>query len=477
MRKAEYGIMNSIRRLFFLKPPFSVPKHMTHGTNAGCGILCLYFAIWRHRRATSRPVVAAAATIITNGARFDIDPDYYDELKIPENLSIDNLQCYRLTRHYSPLSDIMEGTNGRVTRKEKFMENATKQSDHEFSNDKAVSVSLKIGFVALLLILSYLILKPFLVMVLWAIIIAVGIYPIFRRLSSHLGNRDKLASVLIGLAASAIIIVPSILLLGSTINSIKTINAKYEAGTLSISPPSKDVAEWPVVGKPIYETWKLASVNLDAALKALEPQIKKYGPKIVEGVAGLGGTILLSIISIVIACVLVLKSESSEKTAQKVFKLCIGKDGEEFTHLAGSTIRSVVQGVLGVAIIQSAAAGILMRVFGMPAAGLLALVVLIVAIMQIPLILILLPVSIYGFSMMGTTPAVIFLVLSVLISISDTFLKPLFLGRGVDVPMLVILLGAIGGMMAFGILGLFVGAVILATAYKIYQILTNEDTN
>lgn len=366
---------------------------------------------------------------------------------------------------------------GKVPRKEKFMENSKKQYDHEASYDRAVSVSLRIGFVALLLILSYLILKPFLLMVLWGIIIAVGIYPIFRRLSSLLGNRDKPASVLIALTALAIIIVPSILLLESTIDSIKTINAKYEAGTLTVLPPNEDVADWPVVGKPIYETWKLASVNLDAALKALEPQIKKYGPKIVEGVAGLGGTILLSIISIIIACVLLLKSESSEKAAQKAFKVFIGKDGEMFTQLAGSTISSVVQGVLGVAIIQSAAAGILMRVFGIPAAGLLALFILIVAIIQIPLILILLPVSIYGFSVMDTTPAVIFLILSIIISFSDTLLKPLFLGRGVDVPMLVILLGAIGGMMAFGILGLFVGAVILAIAYKVYQALISDDIN
>jgi predicted PurR-regulated permease PerM len=181
------------------------------------------------------------------------------------------------------------------------MENPKKQPDNEAYYDRVVSASLRIGFVALLFILSYLILKPFIVLVLWSIIIAIGIYPIFRKLSSVLGNKDKLASTLITLTALALLIVPSILLLDSTIESIQNLAAEYEAGTLTVMPPSEDVTEWPLVGKPIYETWKLASTNLEAAIKTLEPQIKEYGPKLVGAVAGLGGTILLSLISIVIA--------------------------------------------------------------------------------------------------------------------------------------------------------------------------------
>ncbi len=166
-----------------------------------------------------------------------------------------------------------------------------------------------------------------------------------------------------------------------------------------------------------------------------------------------------------------LKSTAAEKTAHKIFKLLIGRDGEDFTTLASATITSVVQGILGIAIIQSAASGIVMLIFGIPAAGLWALVVLFLAIIQLPPILILLPVAIYGFSVLDTTSAVVLLILSIIISGADTFLKPLFLGRGVDVPMMAILLGAIGGMLAFGILGLFVGAVILAIAYKAFMAL------
>lgn len=350
-----------------------------------------------------------------------------------------------------------------------------KQINNEAYYKRAISASLRIAFVALLFIMSFLILKPFIVMVLWGIIIAVGVFPIFKKFSAMIGGKDKLASVIMVLAALAAITIPSILLLDSTIESVQNIAAQYEEGTLTVPPPSEDVAEWPLIGTPVYETWKLASTNIEAALKALEPQIKEYGPKIVNMIAGLGGTIFLSIISIIIAGVLLLKSESGEKTTRKIFTYLIGKDGVEFTVISISTIRSVVQGVLGVAIIQSVAAGIVMLIFDIPAAGLWALIVLFLAIIQLPPILILLPVAIYGFSIMDTTQAIIFLILSIVISIADTFLKPLLLGRGVDVPMLVILLGAIGGMILMGIMGLFIGAVILALAYKVFQALVKDD--
>ncbi len=355
------------------------------------------------------------------------------------------------------------------------MESNNKQIDNEAYYDRVVSASLRIGFVALLFILSYLILKPFIVMVVWGIIIAVGLYPLFRKLSNLLGNKEKLASTIITLTVLAILIVPSVLLLDSTIASVQNVAAEYDAGTLIVPPPSDDVAEWPLVGKSIYNIWKLASTNLEAALVTLEPQIREYGPKLINAIAGLGGTILLSLISIIIAGVLLLKAEPAEKAAHKIFRYLIGKDGKEFTKLASSTISSVVQGVLGIAVVQSVAAGILMLIFDIPAAGLWALIVLMLAIIQLPPTLILLPVAIYGFSIMDTTPAVIFLILSLIVSVADTFLKPLFLGRGVDVPMLVILLGAIGGMMVFGILGLFIGAVVLAIAYKVFLALIDSE--
>ncbi len=352
--------------------------------------------------------------------------------------------------------------------------------EKQFKDDayytKAIAAALRIGFVGLLVVLSYLILKPFLFVIMWGIIIAVGIYPLFKKFAALLGNRKKLASTLITFFALALLIVPSYFLMESAIGGIKTLAAELESGTFKIPPPSENVAGWPIIGKPVYEAWKLASVNIEGATKAFEPQIKELGSKILSGILGLGSTVLLTLVSIIIAGALMAKADSAELVARKAFKILIGKRGEGFTELAGATIRSVVQGVLGVAFIQSVLSGIVMLIFNIPLAGLWALIVLFLAIIQLPPLLILLPVAVYGFSILDTTSAIIFLVLCVIISLSDALLKPIFLGRGVDVPTLVILLGAIGGMMLAGVIGLFVGAVVLAIAYKVYQALL-EDTS
>jgi predicted PurR-regulated permease PerM len=354
------------------------------------------------------------------------------------------------------------------------METTEQHVKDEAHYTKAIATALRIGFVGLLLILSYLILKPFLVVVMWGIIIAVGVYPIFKKFAKLLGNRDKLASTLITLFALAVLLIPSYYLMESTVEGVQNLAAELDDGTFTVPPPSESVAEWPVIGKPVYDTWKLASVNIEAVIKKFTPQIKELASTLFSTVAGIGTTILLTLVSIIIAGALMVKADSAEIVARKAFKIMIGKQGEGFTELAGATIRSVVQGVLGVAIIQAVVSGIVMLIFNIPLAGLWAFIVLFLAIIQLPPLLILLPIAAYSFSILDTTSAVIFLIVSIIISGSDAFLKPIFLGRGVDVPTLVILLGAIGGMMLSGIIGLFLGAVILALAYKVYQALLEE---
>jgi predicted PurR-regulated permease PerM len=262
----------------------------------------------------------------------------------------------------------------------------------------------------------------------------------------------------------------------STIAGIQNLATELEAGTFKVPPPSENIAEWPVIGKAVYDAWNLASLNIETAIETFEPQIQEFASNILSGAIDLGSTVLLSILSIIIAGALLVKADSAEITARKVFKILIGKQGDGFTDLAGATIRSVVQGVLGVAIIQSVASGIVMLIFNIPLAGLWALIVLFLAIIQLPPLLILGPVAAYGFSTMDTTLGIIFLVLILIIVLSDMFLKPILMGKSANVPTLVILLGAIGGMMLSGIIGLFVGAVVLSLTFKVYQSLI-EDTS
>lgn len=348
------------------------------------------------------------------------------------------------------------------------------QNNEEFYN-RSIYTALRIGFIAVLLVWSFEIIKPFILPVIWGIIIAVAIFPLFEKIAFLIGNRKKTAATLITLIALTLLIVPSIFFVESTIEGMKNFAAQMESGSLTIPPPTESVSDWPVIGKPVYDIWLLSSSNLEAVIIKFGPQLKEFAPKLLSAATGLGSTLLLFIISIIIAGALLPKAEVSEKAAKSIFTTLIGKQGESFVGLSVVTIRSVVQGVLGVAIIQSILGGVGIWAIGIPAAGLWALIILLLAILQLPPLLIMGPLAIYVFSTADTTPAIIFLIWSIVVSASDAFLKPIFLGRGVDVPMLVILLGAIGGMILSGIIGLFVGAVVLALSYKVFQALLVDD--
>jgi predicted PurR-regulated permease PerM len=348
-------------------------------------------------------------------------------------------------------------------------------TNNESFYNRAIFTALRIGFITLLLVWSFLIIKPFVMLTLWGIIIAVALYPFFKKLSKKLGGRDKLAATIITLIGLSIIIVPSVLLVDSTVDSIHSFANKMETGTLEIAPPKDKVAEWPVIGKSLYDGWKLASENIDTALETYQPQIKKLAPKLMNSASDLAGAVFLFLVSIIIAGALFPQANAAKKASASIFATLIGKQGHGFVQLSVAIIRSVVQGILGIAAIQATLAGIGMAVAGIPGAGIWAIMVLFLAIMQLPPIIILGPVAAYAFTIMGTTPAVIFLIYSVVVSFSDTILKPLLLGRGVDVPMLVVLLGAIGGMIMSGIIGLFVGAVVLTITYKVFEALLVND--
>jgi predicted PurR-regulated permease PerM len=348
------------------------------------------------------------------------------------------------------------------------------QNNEEYYN-RSIYTALRLGFIALLLIWSFLIIRPFIMLTLWGIIIAIAIYPFFKKLAKKLGAHEKLAATIITLIGLSFLIIPSVLLIDSTVGSLSDFSDQMAQGTIHIPPPSEDVANWPVIGKPIFDLWNLFATNFKGAIAQFSPQIKAFAPKVFAAASGFGTSLLLFIISIIIAGALFTTAKPAEKAARSIFNTLIGISGTDFVKMSVGIIRSVVQGILGIAVIQSLAGGIGMWAIGIPGAGLWALIILFFAIMQLPPLLILGPIAVYSFSIADTTPDIIFTVWSLVVSMSDAFLKPLLLGRGVDVPMLAVLLGAIGGMIMSGIIGLFVGAVVLAISYKIFEALLVED--
>ena len=345
----------------------------------------------------------------------------------------------------------------------------------EFTRN-AIEAVVRVGLLLLLATWCFKIITPFIIPVAWGVVIAVAIYPLFLKLKSVLGERNKLSATVYTLVALALLITPTVMISNSLIDTSAIITERYEEGTLDIPPPSENVKGWPLIGEKTYAVWSQASDNLEETLKKYEAETQKAAKAIVSGAAGAAGTILQFVLSIIISGILVANAPGAYQATIKFFTRLTNNDaGKVYADLTKDTIRSVAQGVLGVALIQATLSALGMMVMDVPAWGLWTLVVLVLAIAQLPPILVLGFVCAYVFSVAETTPAVIFLIYCLIVSGSDGFLKPLFLGRGMSTPMLVILLGAIGGMMMSGILGLFVGAIVLALGYELFVAWLNNE--
>jgi predicted PurR-regulated permease PerM len=332
---------------------------------------------------------------------------------------------------------------------------------------RAVEAAIRIFLVAALAVWCLRIFSPFVMPVLWAVIFSVALFPFFERSKAWLGGRTKLAAVLLTLLALAVLIVPTVMLSVSLVDSVQNVTRELEAGTLTVPPPGENVAGWPLIGEQLDAAWREASKDIGTFIEKYSSHLEPAWRWLVAQAAGAGATVLQFVLAILIMGIFLATAEVTVSGAKAVATRLAGEDGEAMVVTMGATVRSVVQGVLGVALIQAILAGLGMLVVGVPAAGLWALLVLILAVIQLPPILILGPVMVYVFSTADTLPAVFFLIWSILVSASDAILKPLLLGRGVAVPMPVILIGALGGMVMSGIVGLFVGAVVLALGYQL----------
>jgi len=328
---------------------------------------------------------------------------------------------------------------------------------------------LQISAVVVLVVWCFSIISPFLMIVLWGVIISVAIYPSHMSITKKLGGREKWSAAILILIGIAIIVVPVWLLADSTIGALQSVSAELEDGTVVIPPPSESVADWPLIGEKVYGVWSSAANNLEETMNKFAPQIKSAGRSALSLAGSTVATALQFIVSMIIGGALLTSAAGGYQVSRNIGASLAGVErGHSLTDLAIVTVRSVVKGVLGVAFIQATLATIGLVAIGVPAAGVWAGIVLVVAIVQLPPILILGPIAVWVFSVADPVPATIFLVYSIIVSFADAILKPMLLGRGVEVPMLVILLGAIGGAITEGIIGLFIGSVVLAIGYQIF---------
>ena len=339
------------------------------------------------------------------------------------------------------------------------------KSDHAPWRSTILDVALQIGLVGFLVYACGRYISPFSDLLLWSAILAVMLYPLHLRLAVRLGNRWS--ALLIGLVGVTVMLVAMVTVVTSIASSLYSLVTGLHNQSLTVPPPPPWVAGLPLVGRKLAEAWALAATNMPAAFAKYGGALSEPAARLVSSAGGLAAGQLSFVLSFGIAAVIVAYGRGAADFARRLLGRFTGSEerGDHLVTLTAATIRGVAVGVVGVAVIQSLLLAIGFFAIGLPAAGLWTVVLLLLCIVQVPAVLVTLPIIVYVFATKATQPAIIFLVWTLIAGLSDNVLKPLLLGRGLEVPMPVILIGVIGGMIADGLLGLFVGPVVLAVGY------------
>jgi predicted PurR-regulated permease PerM len=332
--------------------------------------------------------------------------------------------------------------------------------------DQKILTALRTAAVFLAVYLCYRILAPFIPLVLWGAIIAVAIYPLHLKLAEWIGDRINTSATLITLLGSVILIAPLIILTESLVTSSMSLAEGISTGSIHVPSPPERVQEWPLVGQKFHAAWLLASENLSAALQHFGPQLEALRGSLIAIAGGIGGASLQMFGSIIIAGVFLGTADSCLAGIRSIFIGFVGERGPLLLTESETTIRSVARGVLGVAVLESILIAIGLLAAGVPAAGFLTFLVLVLAIIQVPPLISAIPLVIYALATATAFGSTVLIICSILAVGIDTFLKPVLLGRTADAPMLIILMGAIGGMLVWGVAGLFVGSVILVWCWE-----------
>jgi predicted PurR-regulated permease PerM len=332
-----------------------------------------------------------------------------------------------------------------------------------------LDVLLRLGLIAVLAVFCYGIFHPFLSLMLWSVILAVTLYPLQRKLRARIGRDGRTATAIV-LLAIATLAVPLWVIGNSLIDTATEGLGMVQAKHIEVPPPKPSVLEWPVVGPRVHAAWQQAYEHPEELKAKLGPKLKDAARKGLGALGDLAAGLLLFLVAMPVAGIFMAFGEQGAQSARRICSAFVGPArGPDIAVLCTATIRAVAQGVIGIAFIQAVLVGIAIVPMGIPGAGLLCLAVLMLGIMQVPVAILTIPIIIWVLATQGASGTnIIFSIYLFIAGLADNVLKPLMLGRGVSVPMPVVLIGAIGGMVTNGLLGLFIGPVALGVAYELF---------
>jgi len=338
--------------------------------------------------------------------------------------------------------------------------------------------TLSVLFIGLLIAASFWVLRPFLAAFLWAAMIVIATWPMLLALQSRLRGRRGAAAAVMTLLLLLVFLLPFSIAIATILDKTDQIaDWARSLATFSLPPPPRWLASIPFSGPKLIERWQQFTLLSSAELSThLAPYAGKLVRWFVDQIGSMGMMILQFLLTVIISAILYVNGEKAAGGLESFARRLAGEKGEEVALLAGKAVRGVALGVILTAIIQSGLGGIGLMITGIPAAAILTAVMFIFCIAQIGPVLVLVPAVIWLYYHSGTFWGSVLLMWSIPVLILDNLLRPVLIRKGADLPLLLIFTGVIGGLIAFGIIGLFIGPVILAVTYTLLTAWVSGDT-
>jgi predicted PurR-regulated permease PerM len=339
------------------------------------------------------------------------------------------------------------------------------QMNTDFQIDRLVRISLIVAVTYL----SFILLHPLYSVLAWAFILAVALYPIFLWLNKRLWNRSAISATVITSLSLLLIVGTMVMLSNNVVETLSSVISKVRSGEQIIPQPPAGIQQWPLVGEGIHQAWSAVSANASEAVAKYAKYFLNFSTMMLTKVVNKGLDLLLFMISVILSGYLMTQGKHIMTVLRKFADKVALERGADLINLMKETIQNVSRGVIGVALFQTIIFGLLLLIASVPGAGILSFFALILCIVQAGLILLAIPIIIWLFYAKSFIFALIISILLVFDTILDGILKPMVLSRGLSTPMMVIFIGLIGGLLVYGLIGVFIGPVILAIFYDMIR--------
>lgn len=333
----------------------------------------------------------------------------------------------------------------------------------------ATDIAIRLAVLGFFLYLAQSLIHPFMGILIWSVVLTVAMFPVFTWIRARLGGRGGLAATLVTLLCLLVVFGPMAILSTSLVGSLENLASGIKNGTLAIPAAPASLNRIPIIGAELVDAWTWTTTHVTELFQKYASSLLIPGEFILKTIAALAGSILIFAISVVIAGFLFVPGPNIVDVARDIAHRIVGPHGSDYVRVAGTTIRGVARGIIGVAVLQALAIGTVILIAGVPHAGLLTVGVLFLAIVQIGTSPVVFPLIIWFWLSHDTMPAVLFTLALAPIGTLEHFIKPIIIGKGLDTPMVVIVIGVVGGTLTHGLTGLFIGPVVLAVAYELVK--------